>query len=411
MKKIIFTLSILVSFICCAQNLSKLHAPNCDSSYERKTSVVTEFTSSEEENYSINIFEGILSESELEDKHIYIHHTALKDINDLNGIKRNLTDFNNSVNLRELGSENCVSIISQKNNDEELILVLHNVNNKVIGFLHKINSQYSNKNIIENVFSNTNENNVKKIIWYGDDLATQDIYQIASSNKLQVLRRSKYVDIPLNKNALSKNLIEQKSISSSNSMLFNAVPANESNLIHAGKSIANLQEWEKFKNQIDITTKNKFEKSIASLDVFKNELINGKSDLVLLVAHSDRLNLYFNGEKISMSEMLTWEKSKVKRDKPRVAVLLSCRTGEIQKENKSWFFFNKQRLSLTEVLIQNRYFDQVISPNKEISLEEATSVLESIIHTSTVQNLYNLFPAWHLYVKLYTNFLNFKGNT
>jgi hypothetical protein len=176
------------------------------------------------------------------------------------------------------------------------------------------------------------------------------------------------------------------------------VPTAREDLINAGFSPDNSPAWDVLKNNINSSIHDKFISKPSTVEEFKNEIINGESDVLLMVAHSDKISIYLGNEKIEINDIKAWEERQIKNKKPRIAILLSCYAGEIEQTKTNWFLFQAQRESLTEVLLKKKYFDYIISPNHQISGEESLQIIDEILKSPSIRNLRNLFAGWHAFV-------------
>jgi hypothetical protein len=70
---------------------------------------------------------------------------------------------------------------------------------------------------------------------------------------------------------------------------------------------------------------------------FFQELAQGESDLLILVAHSTGSQLYLNGKKTSIKELQELPARTHRAARPRLAILVSCDAGKPETENSgSW---------------------------------------------------------------------------
>ena len=324
----------------------------------------------------------------------YLPNDDIKKVKDLNKLKEKLTTFLDLLPAVDSWKEDAFLIQTIKENNDELLVLIYKVEDKLIGYISRLDNNYIGK-----AFENAkNILDVNQVCLYGDNIENLNIYEIADKYNFEILRRSSYVDTEIPSFISNINPLQSQIFEPANSVAFNCVPTSREELINAGFSPDNAPAWETLKNKISENTNGKFIDKPTSVLEFKNELINGQSDALLLVAHSDKISLYIGNQKVEIDEIKSWEERQIKNNKPRVAILLSCYAGEIEQLKSKWFFFQSQRESLTEVLLKKKYFDYIISPNHQISGDEVFKILTEILKNPSVSSLRNLFAGWHAYV-------------
>jgi hypothetical protein len=108
-----------------------------------------------------------------------------------------------------------------------------------------------------------------------------------------------------------------------------------------------------------------------------HELTEGESDIVILVAHSNGADLYYNGTPISFDELNALP-NRTSQMRPRLAVLIACGAGKAQTSGLRglWRSITRDRvLSLAEILVEKRFVDKVIAPDHDVSPQEGRAVL------------------------------------
>lgn len=336
------------------------------------------------------------------DHSIYILKRDFTNILQFNKIQENIIKFVDLLPLMnsDAWKNNSMFIQTIKEEKEDVIFVLFLINNKWIGFIRKLDIGLSSDVAYLNVAFEKAKTvwGIKNICWYGSETNKVDIYSIAERYGFEVFRRSTYVDTELPTFISNSDPIQSQIFEPTTSVAFNCVPTTREDLINAGFSPDNSTAWNLLKSNLNESIQNKFINKPSTGVEFKNEIINGTSDVLLMVAHSDRISIYLGNEKIEISEIKTWEERQVKNGKPRIAILLSCYAGEIEQVKTNWFFFQAQRESLTEVLLKKKYFDYIISPNHQVSGDESLQIINEILKSPSIKNLRNLFAGWHAFV-------------
>lgn len=105
------------------------------------------------------------------------------------------------------------------------------------------------------------------------------------------------------------------------------------------------------------------------------EIIEGNSDVVLIVAHSDGFKLYIGKEEISIEEIRQWN-SRTSPVKNRKAVLLVCNAANVKM--KTGLIFKRPVESLMELLLNKGYFETILAPDKELAVVEAIEIIRKI---------------------------------
>lgn len=359
-------------------------------------------TSSKQGEVTLIKCTSLIYDSSPENNTFYILNEDLEKIKNLENIKNKTVSFLDLLpaNNVENWAGNGLLIQTIKESNEEILVVLYRVEGKFMGFISKIGrGQSVDEEYLNVAFQKAKEKlQINHAVWYGSDTDKVNIYKIAEQNGFEVFRRSPYVDTELPTFISNSDPIQSQIFEPKTSVAFNCVPTAREDLINAGFSPDNSTAWNLLKNNINSSIQDKFINKPSTVEEFKNEIINGESDVLLMVAHSDKVSIYLGNEKIEINDIKAWEDRQIKNNKPRIAILLSCYAGEIEQLKTNWFFFQAQRESLTEVLLQKKYVDYIISPNHQISAEESLQIIDEILKSPSIRNLRNLFAGWHAFV-------------
>ncbi|WP_343670487.1 hypothetical protein [Chitinophaga sp.] len=234
---------------------------------------------------------------------------------------------------------------------------------------------------------------IDHIIWSGDKVTATDVTALADKNKVHTLRRSPYVNKPLS-NAITSDGI---SFNSEQALVCNGLPTNKDELAKTGFTLLGLDGWIKYYNEVNEKVKGHFKEAIRSKDDFKNILINGAENVLLVVAHSDGMKMFIGGETVSIDEIKSWPQRTTSSNEERVIVLLVC---EASNENlKTGLLFKQRVASFSELLLNQGYADRIIAPEHEIPDTEALSILQGLIDKRTIKELRQQFPGWGEHVE------------
>lgn len=305
-------------------------------------------------------------------------------------------------NLKDFSYGNARAILTSSVNKEEIVVFLELVQGKVQGYLHKLNlNQNKNEKWIDLIFKGCKESGVNNMYWYGDNLKQENLYDYADRYSINIYRRNfKEGRNNLPSIDIERNFLESKTFTPSNSIIVNAIPSTKKELDLTGNSRTGFDGWKKYKKEVDALTKTAFEKIKPTAENLKKELIEGEKDVVFIVAHSDKLFLFIGKDKISINNIKEWPSRDIETSGQRIAVLLSCKTGEIDKV-ENYVLFRKKIESLSDVILQKGYFDLVIAPNYDIKENDVKSFIQGILQKKTVFELRNMLNAgWYEFVML-----------
>lgn len=333
----------------------------------------------------------------------YILSNDLTNIKNFEKIKQKINIFLEKLprNTPENWNNNGMLIQTINEGGEEILVILYRIEDKFAGFISKLRneSQEIDEKHLDSAFKKAKEKlNINQLCWYGENTDKIEIYKTADKYGLEVLRRSPYVDTELPIFISNSNPIQNQELTPSSCTAFNCIPTSKTDLIYAGFSPDNSAAWEKFKANIDESIKDKFIIKSNSHQEFRDEVINGTNDVLLMVAHSDKISIYLGDKKIDIDEIKNWEDRQIQATKPRIAILLSCYSGEIAQQKTNWFFIQAQKESLSELLLKKKYFDYIVSPSHQISSDETLQVIQELLKNPSVKNLRSLFNGWHAFV-------------
>jgi hypothetical protein len=209
----------------------------------------------------------------------------------------------------------------------------------------------------------------------GDDLEGINPTQLARTFNLDVIRRNDRIlkDIRVTETRLAQ--IQSSKLDRSKTKYINGLPRNTAEAVQAGYQRSQVQELQEAAKKMDDIAKQFFKENWPPISpqTLQELFVNSESDVVLIVAHSDRERIYLNGTLISIDDIAKYPDRLTQSTKPRVAILLTCYGSNFGI--KKGILFKKDLNSLAEVLVMNGYFDKVVAPKGEIDLDQAASIL------------------------------------
>jgi len=215
----------------------------------------------------------------------------------------------------------------------------------------------------------------RRIFLYGPMPRFVDLEKLASGKKpLDLIRRSRWRPRNLEKLNRTLNSISSITFTAENTKTINALPADEATAKQLGAWAGTPEGWVKAHDDIDQVLQEQIPSAVSEHEDFVRELTSGNSNLMVFVAHADRLRVFIGGKAIPFDEL---RKLPARKDEhaPRLAVLISCNAGSEGKK-RDWLFRNKDVPGFAEILLSHNYVDMVIAPDKEITAEEAKETLQ-----------------------------------
>jgi hypothetical protein len=347
-------------------------------------------------------YSGLLTAPEKNKNTVYVTNEDFEKIKDFESVKSKMLSFFDLLpeNVREKETGNGFYIQTIKETSEDILVLHFRIDGQLSSIVYRLSSkELSNDLVIRTALEKArNQLGIYQVCWFGTEVQNSSIYRIASQYGIEIFRRSPNVETEIPAlvpfaHPLGSHVFEPKS-----SVICNYIPNTKEAVEYSGFSTANVSDWNKFHQEIAEKATNDFRNKPLTTEQFQQELIHGTSDVLLLVAHSNKLSVYVNDKKIEIEDIKTWEARQIKSNKPRIAILLSCYAGEIAPISNSWHSFQSQRTSLTEVFLQKKYFDIILSPDHQISKQETLEIMDEILRNPTVNVLRTLFTGWHAFV-------------
>ncbi|GAA3929010.1 hypothetical protein GCM10022209_23410 [Chitinophaga oryziterrae] len=233
----------------------------------------------------------------------------------------------------------------------------------------------------------------RSVVWYGDELKL-NIERQAKENRVNIYKRASSVSVKLPEKIapLDRVLVPE------NSVICNALPTTMRQLMEGGHpaTAATLEAWRSYRADVEHITM-QFGEQLQTMADIKKEMLEGKRDMVLLVAHLKGTELFIGDERISLDKIKAWGKRQTPSSGNRVAVLCVCNSGN-QNYTVGSLFWKTHVNPLTNILKENGYFDMVIAPDHVILRPETTSFLENLLKNRSIQEIQQWFAGWGFWV-------------
>lgn len=179
--------------------------------------------------------------------------------------------------------------------------------------------------------------------------------------------------------------------------VFDGLPQSAAAVEAMGLLAGSPEDWLDFQKNVDESLQGRAAHHVTTPEEFVQELSQGQSDLLILIAHSTGSQLYLNGQKTSIKELQALPPRAKKSLRPRLAVLISCDAGKPGGERSASLvsrLWGKKHSSLAQILIEKRFVDKVLAPDHKIDAEESLTVLRHALEGSRTQSIFKDWVPW-----------------
>jgi hypothetical protein len=278
--------------------------------------------------------------------------------------------------MRRLSSENTMFITTARTSGGEEIVTFFpasetNKHGHLVGEMHTTNGTEHNREVIRGYIKNLKKGG--RVYVYGVDLKSVDLYEIAASYNIELIRRGPTVVKDFLETDRQIEEIAGRKLAPETTSVLNGIPSSKEELEAMGKPSSAPEVWSGFKKAVADKLEGSFSNQIETRDELVAELTAGTNDVVFLLAHFDGKTIYFGTEKVSMKELESLQSTRPADHGPRVAVLLICNAGTLSTGERS--LFRRQLNSVGEILIKNELFEKVVAPNHQIESAESINAL------------------------------------
>jgi len=229
----------------------------------------------------------------------------------------------------------------------------------------------------------------RRIILYGTLPRQIDLSKVCEGSGHQLILRSAHPPRNLVESETRLQALEQTKLDETQFTVVDGLP-KDTKAVHAmGAFAGSADAWLDFHKQIERAYKAHSARRISTHEEFVDELVNGESNLLVLVAHSTGSDLYLNGNKISIEELRQMP-PREKPSRPRIAILVACDAGKTATTDAgTWWsrFVSGPRSSLAEVLVDKGYVDLVIAPDHKIRANESLTAFHRALEPNMVRSI------------------------
>lgn len=209
-----------------------------------------------------------------------------------------------------------------------------------------------------------------------------DFTKLAERFDISVIRRGPGVVRDILQTDRAVKTISARGLRPESTSVLNGIPSTKAALESMGKPIGGVDVWNAFHAEVEQTISGRYSHRIETKEQLYEELMNGETDVLFLLAHFDGKALYFGEEKASFDEIAAL-KNRRSGGRPRTAVMFACNSGVLSNEQRS--FFRSQVKSVGELFVKKGFFDQVIAPQHEIQSDETMSTLTGYLKDTRVR--------------------------
>jgi hypothetical protein len=216
-----------------------------------------------------------------------------------------------------------------------------------------------------------------RLFVYGDHLSKINLDNEAAIAGCEVVRRTTNVTRPMHITTKRLAELEEMTLDPESTTLVDGIPSTPDSLAAMGVPERDLPVWQEFKKAVNEHLGGQYTKKVEDVESFKQLLLSGEENAVIIVAHSTGFHLFLNGSQVTLDELQAMPQRVVPSLKPRVALLKSCRTGKLGQINRSFVdkVLSRKLRSFAEVLVNKGFFDVVLAPDHDIQQTEVMKVL------------------------------------
>jgi hypothetical protein len=222
----------------------------------------------------------------------------------------------------------------------------------------------------------------------GDDLELLDPTRLAERFRCEVMRRPGRLQKNINNVERRLAQLQDRRLDSTRTVFINGLPRNEAEAVQTGYQRNQVRELQDMAAKMDELA-SQFSYRPTQPGFLPQDLqelfIRGQSDVVFIVAHSDKERIYINGVPVSVEEIKNYPDRFQQSSRPRICILLSCYGGNFGLEKG--LLSKRGVASLAEVLVSKGYFDKVVAPRGEITPSQATLILRDYFSGKPIREI------------------------
>jgi hypothetical protein len=230
-----------------------------------------------------------------------------------------------------------------------------------------------------------------RVYYYGDQIKSIDIEGLAQSYGVDLVRRGPTIIKDFARTEKRLEEIENTGFKKKTTVLLNGIPKSQDEL-RGPLQLNSLAGWQESYQRVESIMQGRHHDRIETKQQFFRELQEGTSDVLLLVAHSDGKSIYFNNERVSADELNALPDRQNLGSRARLAILISCSTGSLSRGRGPWLL--KEPELIGEILVNKGFFDAVIAPDHEISVDEGLEALNDILRGRESYAIRSTYKGW-----------------
>jgi hypothetical protein len=233
-----------------------------------------------------------------------------------------------------------------------------------------------------------------RVYWYGDDVTSVSIADIAYGSKADLIRRPVTIkkDIVFTDGRLAGSYRAQ--FSAETTVISDGIPTTEEHLMAMGRPLHEAEQWAEHGQRIRSMVDGRYRRVISTKEEFLHELQYGESDEIMLLAHSDGDHIYFGEERVSREEIEALPARQTPHPRTRAAMIISCEFGSLSEGRNQWLLW-KQPKSFAELLVEKNFFDYVIAPDHLVDHEEAEAIVRVVLAEGTMTSIHRTHRGWN----------------
>lgn len=345
-------------------------------------------------------YEGVHQPQPYYDNSIYIHTSTLIDAVGMDRLIQINESFIKALGPKLLSGstlDQARFITTTKSGEQEFVTIFEVDKGNFGGITFNLNSRArfctekcEMKEIFEEVIGPWLKpiSGTGRLYIIGDELERLNPTQIAQDHDIDVIRRNHRIVKDLRDTESRLAQIQDRALESSRTVYVNGLPQNATDALKARFQRNEVPALKAAGLKLDAIARQFFKSEnlkLLSAEELQDLFVKDESDVMLIVAHSDRERLYLNGAAISIDDIQKYPERISLSSRPRLAILVVCNGSNFGMTKG--LLFKKDLTSLAEVLVKKNYFDKVVAPKGEIDLNQATNIVNDYFSGTLIRKI------------------------
>ena len=233
---------------------------------------------------------------------------------------------------------------------------------------------------LENALAGT-----RRVYRYGPTPRQFDLSSFVRTQRTEEIRRTTYTSKFLPDLELSLDEIDKRTLKAESAVLLNGLPSTKESAAKLGIMSGDPDAWVEFHRDVNTLLAGNTRNALLTKAEFDAHLVNGNSDVIVMVAHADGIRIFLNDKIVTLDDISKLPNRKDIRKSPRIAVIVSCDAGAAMKSSS--LFFKKDIPNFAEVLLSKGFVDVVIAPDHKIRKDEVLDVIRQLPKGLKTNNL------------------------